>query len=175
MHIRFSQLDRSSIVLCLGSILLEWKFFQLYGQLDAVFYSFWFYFLWREETKMINLLFSFSLVWNEYNLMWFLFALFFWLIRSNVFFPFIRIAEVKLFINMINLFHFAEDTFKMDKIMQFLDNNKFPLVTILTELNSARVYSSPNKLQVVIPFWHSYNLKRPSSLLSVTCQDVICF
>ncbi|XP_062155453.1 protein disulfide isomerase-like 1-6 [Alnus glutinosa] len=41
-------------------------------------------------------------------------------------------------------------TFKMDKILEFLDCNKFPLVTKLTELNSARVYSSPIKLQVIV-------------------------
>ncbi|XP_059456898.1 protein disulfide isomerase-like 1-6 [Corylus avellana] len=43
-----------------------------------------------------------------------------------------------------------EGTFKMDKILEFLDCNKFPLVTKLTELNSARVYSSPIKLQVIV-------------------------
>lgn len=48
----------------------------------------------------------------------------------------------------MNFFGFAEGTFKMDKILQFLDYNKFPLVTKLTELNSARVYSSPVQLQV---------------------------
>lgn len=40
--------------------------------------------------------------------------------------------------------------FEMGKIMQFLDYNKFPLVTKLTEMNSVRVYSSPIKLQVVV-------------------------
>lgn len=43
-----------------------------------------------------------------------------------------------------------EGTFKTDKILQFLDHNKFPLVIKLTELNSARVYSSPVKLQVIV-------------------------
>ncbi|KAF8393378.1 hypothetical protein HHK36_021621 [Tetracentron sinense] len=43
-----------------------------------------------------------------------------------------------------------EDTFGKDKILQFLEYNKFPLVNILTELNSIRVYSSPIKLQVFI-------------------------
>ena len=47
-----------------------------------------------------------------------------------------------------NLFGFVEGTSKMDKIFQFLDYNKLPLVTKLTELNSARVYSSPVQLQV---------------------------
>ncbi|KAM3747640.1 hypothetical protein ACB098_05G050000 [Castanea mollissima] len=43
-----------------------------------------------------------------------------------------------------------EGTFEMDKILQFLDYNKLPLVTKLTELNSARVYSSPVQLQVIV-------------------------
>ncbi|KAL1829219.1 hypothetical protein ACET3Z_007631 [Daucus carota] len=43
-----------------------------------------------------------------------------------------------------------ENTFKVDNILQFLDDNKFPLVTLLTEINSARVYSSSNKLQVYV-------------------------
>jgi hypothetical protein len=51
---------------------------------------------------------------------------------------------------MMDWFGFAEGTFKTDKILQFLDHNKFPLVIKLTELNSARVYSSPVKLQVLI-------------------------
>ncbi|KAF5957028.1 hypothetical protein HYC85_004253 [Camellia sinensis] len=42
-----------------------------------------------------------------------------------------------------------EGTFKMEKILQFLDYNKFPLVTTVTELNSVRVYSSPIKLQIM--------------------------
>ncbi|CAK7356699.1 unnamed protein product [Dovyalis caffra] len=40
--------------------------------------------------------------------------------------------------------------FEKDTILQFLEYNKFPLVTMLTELNSARVYSSPVKLQVIV-------------------------
>uniref|UniRef100_A0A5B7BPT5 protein disulfide-isomerase n=1 Tax=Davidia involucrata TaxID=16924 RepID=A0A5B7BPT5_DAVIN len=43
-----------------------------------------------------------------------------------------------------------ESTFRMDEILQFLDYNKFPLVTIVTELNSVRVYSSPIKMQVYV-------------------------
>ncbi|CAL9198798.1 unnamed protein product [Musa hybrid cultivar] len=42
------------------------------------------------------------------------------------------------------------DNFEEQKILQFVDYNKFPLVTVLTELNSARVYSSAIKLQVFI-------------------------
>ncbi|PPR88129.1 hypothetical protein GOBAR_AA32562 [Gossypium barbadense] len=43
-----------------------------------------------------------------------------------------------------------DGTFEMENILQFLDYNKFPLVTKLTELNSVRVYSSPIKLQVYV-------------------------
>ncbi|KAK9281608.1 hypothetical protein L1049_004511 [Liquidambar formosana] len=43
-----------------------------------------------------------------------------------------------------------EGTFRTDKILEFLDYNKFPLVNVLTEHNSLRVYSSPIKLQVFI-------------------------
>ncbi|CAL9179041.1 unnamed protein product [Musa hybrid cultivar] len=42
------------------------------------------------------------------------------------------------------------ENFEEQKILQFVDYNKFPLVTVLTELNSARVYSSAIKLQVFI-------------------------
>lgn len=43
-----------------------------------------------------------------------------------------------------------EENFVEESILQFAAYNKFPLVTILSELNSARVYSSPIKLQVFI-------------------------
>ncbi|XP_037493492.1 protein disulfide isomerase-like 1-6 [Jatropha curcas] len=43
-----------------------------------------------------------------------------------------------------------EGTFEMEKLLQFVEHNKFPLVTRLTELNSVRVYSSPIKLQAMI-------------------------
>ncbi|ERM98588.1 protein disulfide isomerase-like 1-6 [Amborella trichopoda] len=43
-----------------------------------------------------------------------------------------------------------EDEFKEEKILQFVETNKFPLVTVMTELNSAKVYSSPFKRQVFI-------------------------
>uniref|UniRef100_A0A7N0REQ1 Thioredoxin domain-containing protein n=1 Tax=Kalanchoe fedtschenkoi TaxID=63787 RepID=A0A7N0REQ1_KALFE len=41
-------------------------------------------------------------------------------------------------------------TFKTDSILEFLDHHKLPLVNILTEANSARVYSSSIKLQVFV-------------------------
>lgn len=43
-----------------------------------------------------------------------------------------------------------EENFEEEKILQFVEYNKFPLVTVLTELNSARVYSSRIKLQVFV-------------------------
>ncbi|KAG6479889.1 protein disulfide isomerase-like 1-5 [Zingiber officinale] len=43
-----------------------------------------------------------------------------------------------------------DDNFEEHRILQFIEYNKFPLVTELTELNSARVYSSAIKLQVFI-------------------------
>ncbi|KAJ4718117.1 putative Protein disulfide isomerase [Melia azedarach] len=43
-----------------------------------------------------------------------------------------------------------EESFEKDKILQFLAYNKFPLVTKLTEINSASVYSSPIKTQVFV-------------------------
>lgn len=62
----------------------------------------------------------------------------------------------------------AEETFKVDNILQFLDDNKFPLVTQLTEINSARVYSSSNKIQVTaFPLLSSF-LFPPSMCVAVT-------
>ena len=51
-----------------------------------------------------------------------------------------------------NVLLLAEDTFNVDGILQFLDNNKFPLITVLTEFNSAQVYSSTKKLQVAVAY-----------------------
>lgn len=45
---------------------------------------------------------------------------------------------------------FADGAFKMEKLLQFVDFNKFPLVTKLTEANAVRAYSSPIKLQVFV-------------------------
>lgn len=43
-----------------------------------------------------------------------------------------------------------EDTFEKNKILEYLEYNKFPLVTAMTELNSIRVHSGPVKLQVIV-------------------------
>ncbi|XLV03183.1 hypothetical protein S245_017520, partial [Arachis hypogaea] len=55
--------------------------------------------------------------------------------------------------------------FTTSKILDFLDYNKFPLVTKLTEMNSISVYSSLIKLQVAIIF--SFNLKLDFHLVFV--------
>ncbi|XP_022153662.1 protein disulfide isomerase-like 1-6 [Momordica charantia] len=43
-----------------------------------------------------------------------------------------------------------DGSFEREKILHFLEQNKFPLVTRLTEMNSIRVYSSHVKRQVII-------------------------
>ncbi|KAK9102679.1 hypothetical protein Sjap_019933 [Stephania japonica] len=43
-----------------------------------------------------------------------------------------------------------EEHFEKDKILNFLECNKFPLVNVLTELNSVKVYSGQVKLQVFV-------------------------
>ncbi|XP_020207731.1 protein disulfide isomerase-like 1-6 [Cajanus cajan] len=60
-----------------------------------------------------------------------------------------------------------DGAFTMNKILEFVDHNKFPLVTKLTEMNSISVYSSPIKLQVLV-FANSDDFK---NLLN-TLQDV---
>ncbi|KAI3455436.1 hypothetical protein Pfo_012099 [Paulownia fortunei] len=52
-----------------------------------------------------------------------------------------------------------DENWTSDRILHFLENNKFPLVTVMTELNSAKVYSSPNKLQVYV-FAEADDLKK---------------
>ena len=44
--------------------------------------------------------------------------------------------------------NFADGEFEEKAILRFVELNKFPLITIFTELNSGKVYSSPIKLQV---------------------------
>lgn len=53
---------------------------------------------------------------------------------------------------MQSLIHwdFADGEFEEKAILRFVELNKFPLITVFTELNSGKVYSSPIKLQVGI-------------------------
>ncbi|KAF9615400.1 hypothetical protein IFM89_023061 [Coptis chinensis] len=43
-----------------------------------------------------------------------------------------------------------DDAFEKEKMLEFLEYNKFPLVTVMTEMNSVKIHSSPLKLQVII-------------------------
>lgn len=56
-----------------------------------------------------------------------------------------------LYVLKRQLLWLTDGHFSSDEILHFLEYNKFPLVTIMTELNSAKVYSSTNKLQVALP------------------------
>lgn len=58
---------------------------------------------------------------------------------------------------LISLFS-AEEPLEMDNILQFLEHNKFPLVTTLTELNSVKVYSSKLKYQVFFTLYFMLSL-----------------
>lgn len=46
------------------------------------------------------------------------------------------------------LFDFADGAFKVEKILEFSEYNKFPLVVKLTEINNIKVYASSINLQV---------------------------
>ncbi|XP_022848417.1 protein disulfide isomerase-like 1-6 [Olea europaea var. sylvestris] len=71
---------------------------------------------------------------------------------AKVLFP--DVQSTKLFFGLVKSepeqYTVFEGNFDGDRILQFLENNKFPLVTTLTEFNSAKVYSSPNKRQVYV-------------------------
>lgn len=71
---------------------------------------------------------------------------------AKVLFP--AIKDTKNFIGLVKSeperYTPYEGTFKLEEILEFLDYNKFPLVTKLTDLNSASVYSGPIKLQVIV-------------------------
>ncbi|XP_074312541.1 protein disulfide isomerase-like 1-6 [Silene latifolia] len=71
---------------------------------------------------------------------------------ANHIFPDVKLS--KPFIGLIKSepekYTSFEEPLKTEKILQFLNYNKFPLVTTLTELNSVKVYSSQTKLQVYV-------------------------
>lgn len=71
---------------------------------------------------------------------------------GKLLFPYIKPGQISLGLVKSELEKYAtyEGTFQTDKILEFLNYNKFPLVNILTEVNSVRVYSSPIKLQVFV-------------------------
>lgn len=61
------------------------------------------------------------------------------------------VLSISCYSNILLLLWLTDGNFSSDEILHFLENNKFPLVTVMTELNSAKVYSSANKLQVALP------------------------
>ncbi|KAF5741675.1 protein disulfide isomerase-like 1-6 isoform X2 [Tripterygium wilfordii] len=71
---------------------------------------------------------------------------------AKVLFP--EIKDTKPFLGIVKSeperYTSYEGSFEKDNILQFLDHNKFPLVTKLNEMNYARIYSSPVKLQVFV-------------------------
>ncbi|XP_062008374.1 protein disulfide isomerase-like 1-6 [Rosa rugosa] len=71
---------------------------------------------------------------------------------ANVLFP--NVKPANLFLGIVKSeaerYTAYEGTFEMEQILKFLDYNKFPLINKLTESNSATVYSSPLKLQVIV-------------------------
>ncbi|XP_047316959.1 protein disulfide isomerase-like 1-6 [Impatiens glandulifera] len=71
---------------------------------------------------------------------------------ANILFPDVKIDN--LFIGLVKneaeKFTSFNGIVTVDGILQFVNYNKFPLVTILTELNSAKVYSSLIKLQLYV-------------------------
>lgn len=62
-----------------------------------------------------------------------------------------------------------EEPLENEKLLQFLQHNKFPLVTTLTELNSVKVYSSEIKLQVYV-FTESDKFKSLLPILQEVAQ-----
>ncbi|KAM7255661.1 hypothetical protein ACFE04_008559 [Oxalis oulophora] len=71
---------------------------------------------------------------------------------ANVLFP--EIGAAKTFFGIVKSeperYTAFEGAFEKDKILQFLNYNKFPLITQLTDMNAVTVHSSPVKLQVMI-------------------------
>lgn len=57
-----------------------------------------------------------------------------------------------------------DGAFEEKAILQFVELNKFPLVTVFTDLNSAKVYGSPIKLQVFI-FAEAYDFEDLESIV----------
>nr|GEV78049.1 protein disulfide isomerase-like 1-6 [Tanacetum cinerariifolium] len=79
---------------------------------------------------------------------------------ANILFPDVRSSRP--FLGMVKSeperYTSYEDAFENDKILQFLSDNKFPLVTFLTEVNSVKVYAC-EKPQVYV-FAEADNFKK---------------
>lgn len=65
-----------------------------------------------------------------------------------------EIKPTKPFLGLVKsepeIYTMFEEPFEMDKILQFLEENKFPLVTALSELNSLKVHTSQVKFQLYV-------------------------
>nr|XP_043615169.1 protein disulfide isomerase-like 1-6 [Erigeron canadensis] len=79
---------------------------------------------------------------------------------ANTLYP--DVKSSKLFLGIVKSeperYTSYEDAFEKDKILRFLSDNKFPLVTFLTEVNSVKVYAS-DKFQVYV-FAEADNFKK---------------
>ncbi|CAN6214965.1 unnamed protein product [Urochloa humidicola] len=60
--------------------------------------------------------------------------------------------------------------FEEKAILRFVELNKFPLITVFTELNSGKVYSSPIKLQVFI-FSEAYDFEDLESMVEEVARE----
>ncbi|KAL2928510.1 Protein disulfide isomerase-like 1-6 [Bienertia sinuspersici] len=68
---------------------------------------------------------------------------------AKTLFPDSDINPTKHFIGLVKV-NQKDEPLETDRILQFLEQNKFPLVTTLTELNSVKVHSSKFKFQVYL-------------------------
>lgn len=85
---------------------------------------------------------------------------------AKILFP--GIASEEQFLGLVKSesekFEKFDGAFEENAILQFVELNKFPLITVFTDLNSGKVYGSPIKLQV-FTFAEAYDFEDLESLL----------
>ncbi|KAM3207782.1 hypothetical protein ACQJBY_062825 [Aegilops geniculata] len=85
---------------------------------------------------------------------------------AKILFP--GIASEEQFLGLVKSepekFEKFDGAFEEKEILQFVELNKFPLITAFTDLNSAKVYSSPIKLQV-FTFAEAYDFEDLESIV----------
>ncbi|XBI35710.1 hypothetical protein VPH35_121365 [Triticum aestivum] len=85
---------------------------------------------------------------------------------AKILFP--GIASEEQFLGLVKSepekFEKFDGAFEEKEILQFVELNKFPLITVFTDLNSAKVYSSPIKLQV-FTFAEAYDFEDLESIV----------
>ncbi|KAI4976924.1 hypothetical protein ZWY2020_050531 [Hordeum vulgare] len=85
---------------------------------------------------------------------------------AKILFP--GIASEEQFLGLVKnepeKFEKFDGSFEEKEIIQFVELNKFPLITVFTDLNSAKVYSSPIKLQV-FTFAEAYDFEDLESIV----------